>query len=143
MKPKLTKYQIWYAANKEEVAAKRKLRYKKDKTYRERNLKASRDWRAENRPWENREKVVRDYLLISEFAEQVGCSRETLRNLERKKLLPKTTNGVTRRHYHPKNVTMVTKLVELRQAMHYTDPKFVEKQKALVAKIKLNWKKAA
>ena len=142
-KAKLTKYQTWYRAHKDEISKRRKARYKKDKKYREKNLAACRDWRQENKPWENREKVVRNYLLIGEFAEVVGCSPETLRNLERKKLLPRTTDGVLRRRYHPKNAKLVSKLINFRKDTHYSDPKFKSKQKELVAGIRANWQKAA
>jgi hypothetical protein len=142
-KKKLTKYQVWYAANKELVSQRRKERYQEDKKYRERNLKACRAWRKKNKPWEHRERAVREYLLIGEFATEVGCSPETIRNLERNKLIPRTTDGVLRRRYHPKNVYPVARLVTLRKEMHYSDPKFADKQKALVAKIKTVWRKAA
>jgi len=140
---KLTKYQVWYQANKEKVAVQRREKYRKDKKYRERNLQACRVWRKENKPWLKREKVVKTYLLIGEFAEKVGCSPETLRNLERKKLLPKTTDGVARRRYHPGNARGVIRLVEFRRTMHYSDPKYAAKLKEIVSKVKLNWKKAA
>jgi hypothetical protein len=139
-KTKLTKFQIWYRANKDKVAARRKERYQADRKYRERNLKVSRAWRAKNKPWQSREKVERNYLLIGEFAAEVGCSPETIRNLERKNLIPRTTDGVQRRRYHPKNVYQVSRLVNHRNAMHYTDPKFIDKQSAIVSRIKATWK---
>lgn len=141
MAAKLTKYQLWYRDHKDELSKRRKARYKKDKKYREKNLAASRSWRKKTKPWQNNEPVVRDYLLISEFAEEVGCSPETLRNLERKKLIPRTTDGVARRRYHPKNVNNVTKLVDFRKETHYAHPKFAERQKKLVSRIKETWHK--
>ena len=141
-KEQLTKYQVWYRAHKDELAARRRKRYKKDKVYRERSLKACRAWRKEHKPWQQREKIVRDYLLISEFAEQVGCSPETLRNLERKKMIPRTTDGVGRRRYNPKNVRMVRKLVEFRKETHYSDPKYKTRLKIIVAQVRVEWKKA-
>jgi len=141
-KEQLTKYQIWYRKNKEALSKRRRERYKKDKKYRNRNLKACREWRKENRPWEQREKVVRKYLLIGEFAAEVGCSPETLRNLERKKMLPRTTDGTSRRHYHPGNVRWAQKLVEFRKEVHYSDPKYKARLKVIVAQIKTHWKKA-
>jgi len=141
-KKKLTPYQIWYAANKELVAARRKEKYRKDKKYRERNLKASKAWRKENKPWEKRGKVVHNYLLIGEFAELVGCSPETIRNLERKKMIPRTTDGIARRHYNPRNAAIVRKLVDYRKEIHYSHPKYDERVKAMVTKIKATWKKA-
>jgi hypothetical protein len=142
-KIQLSKYQVWYQANKEKIAERRREKYRKDKKYRERSLKASRAWRKENKPWLDREKAVRDYLLIGEFAEKVGCSPETLRNLERKKLLPKTTDGVARRRYHPGNARLVTRLVDFRRNNHYSDPKYKGKLKEIVSKVKADWKKAA
>ena len=142
-KKQLTKFQIWYQANKEKVAQRRRERYQEDRKYREKNLKVCREWRKKNKPWQNRERVVRNYMLISEFAAEVGCSPETIRNLERKKLIPRTTDGVQRRRYHPENVYQVSRLVTHRSAMHYTDPKFADKQAAIVSRIKATWQKAA
>jgi MerR family regulatory protein len=142
MAKKLTKYQQWYQANKEEVAKRRKERYHRDKKYREQSLKVSREWRKKNRPWENRPRVERNFLLIGEFAQHVGCSPETIRNLERKNLIPRTTDGVQRRRYSPKNVYQVSRLVTLRKELHYTDPKFADKQAAMVSRIKTTWKAA-
>ena len=137
----LSKYQIWYAENKEKLAKRRKKLYHSNKEYRERNLQACREWRQRNKPWLKREKVERDYLLISEFAELVGCAPETLRNLERKKMLPSTTDGVSRRRYHPGNAKLVIKLVEFRRDNHYSAPKYAQRLKALVGNVKANWKK--
>lgn len=142
-KKQLTKFQIWYQANKEKVSQRRKERYQEDRKYREKNLKVCRAWRAKNKPWTKRERVVRDYMLIGEFAAGVGCSPETIRNLERKKLIPRTTDGVQRRRYNEKNVYQVSRLVTLRQELHYTHPKFADKQAAIVARIKATWKKVA
>lgn len=139
--PTLTKYQIWYRRNKDRLAKERKDRYHKDKKYRARNLKACKEWRQRNKPWLKREKVERDYLRIGEFAEQVGCSPETLRNLEHEKLIPRTTDGVARRRYHPSNVRLVRPIVDYRKDHHYTEAKYAEKLKALVVKAKTNWKK--
>jgi len=139
--PALTKYQEWYRANKDALSVRRRKKYKTDKKYRERSLKACRAWRKENKPWLKREKPVRDYMLIGEFAAEIGCSPETLRNLERKKMIPRTTDGVGRRRYNPKNVKLVTRLVEFRKETHYSDPKYKAKLKAIVTQLKTNWKK--
>lgn len=142
-KKPLTKYQVWYRKNKKRLALARKERYHSDKAYRARNLKACKEWRKKNKPWQKREKVEREYLLISEFAEQVGCSPETLRNLEKERMLPRTTNGVARRRYHPGNVGLVKRLVDFRKDHHYSDPGYQAKVKKIVASVKTNWKKAA
>jgi hypothetical protein len=142
-KQKLTKFQVWYQANKEKVAQRRKERYRGDRQYREKNLQGSRNWRAKNQPWKKREVMTKDYLLIGDFAEAVGCSPETIRNFERKELIPRVTDGVRRRRYHAKNVFQVARLVKLRQSLHYSDPKFPDKQAAIVERIKATWKQAA
>src|SRR5512141_691822 len=139
--PTPTRYQAWYKKNRKRIAAERRERYRDDPVYRARKLQACKDWRQRNRPWLKREKTERDYLLISEFAEQVGCSPETLRNMERDKLLPRTTNGVARRRYHPSNVRLVLSLVGYRRDHHYSEPKYYDRLKVLVAKVKTNWKK--
>ena len=142
-KEPLTKYQDWYRKNRKLIAQRRKAKYQTDTKFRERKLKACREWRRKNKPWLKKEKAVRNYLLIGEFAAEVGCSPETLRNLERKKMLPKTTDGVTRRRYHPGNVAVVTRLVDFRRDIHYSHPKYKGKLKELVSRVKLVWKKAA
>lgn len=138
----LSKYQKWYRSNKTRVAKQRRERYQSDPAYRKKNLNSCKEWRKKNQPWKSRMKVERTYLLIGEFAEQVGCSPETIRNLEAKKLLPRVTNGVARRKYHPANVELVQSLVEFRKEQHYTEPGYDKQMKALVFNIKKSWRKA-
>jgi hypothetical protein len=85
-------YKEWYEKNKEDVNAKRRKKYARDKAYREKQKKASRQyWRDSYQPSDATVVEADDgvkYYSISHFAEHINRSVATVLGYHRRGVLP-------------------------------------------------------
>jgi predicted DNA-binding transcriptional regulator AlpA len=108
-------YADWYAKNKEKLAEKRKKRYHSDPEYRKKVLsyaKRKRDGMGGPPTIEINGATI-PLMTLTESAEFIGVSRESMLNWEKKGLLPDTPYRLTERRvrYYTKSMISVVKRV--------------------------------
>jgi len=141
-------YDIWYERNKEKRNAARRKKYAEDEDYREQVLSNTREIRRKQREERREERKAErkatrvnvtgrwkefkiktkqgevTAVTIGALARSVGCSIKTLRDWERKKLIPKTRHRSKRgdRLYTPEQVLHIKELAEERGLLESTRP---------------------
>lgn len=134
-----TKFQQWYERSKAKLNRKRRARYRKDKAYRKKQLRSTKEWRERTKHIRRKARPPKTHFTIGEVAERIGCYPKTIQNLERAGLLPVMTDGARHRKYTEAQIELIRELVVFRQNTHYKEKGYRAKVRRLVEKIKRKW----
>lgn len=136
-----SKFQKWYGKEKARLNKERRDRYHNDPKYKARQLANTKRWRkkAKKEKKLNPTPVVKTQFTIGEAAAQIPCDIQTIRLLERKGLIPETTDGKKHRTYTPKQIGLMAKLIKYRQDNHYKTPGYQKRVEKMSQQIAAGW----
>lgn len=117
----------WYEANKEGFNARRRMRYRSDPEYRDKLVERQREARAKHpRPSQAKDYSIRvvggskkKVFRIGYVVEAIGRSEMTIRNWERKGIIPKPSVVSQHRYYTKRQVKLLKELSELLTQVRY------------------------
>lgn len=121
-----TAYQKWYQTNKASFNEKRKKKYHSDPEVREKAISNAKKYRQEN-PRQNGEeqhyrevggKVV-EVFRITETANRIGRSVESIRSWEKKGWIPTPSIDSTHRYYTIKQIQLLKDFAEFIDQVRY------------------------
>lgn len=132
-------FEAYYEENKDEIAQKRKERYENDPQYREKVLKASRDYRARQRQGRRRVRMPRfqkpkiretgdggkiRLYSVGAFAASISRSVQAINHWEKIGILPRTPyrDGRGFRHYTTRMMESVQDQVGTKRRLFPVDP---------------------
>lgn len=134
-----SKFVNWYGKNKDRLNKKRRDRYRKDQKYRNRQLANTKRWRKKNGLQRKAPSAPKTHFTIGEAAAMVPCDIQTIRLLERKGLLPVTTDGKKHRTYTKKQIALMARLIKFRQDNHYKTPGYRPRVQKLAQQVAAGW----
>jgi hypothetical protein len=133
-------FKKWYRRNRAQLSQKRKERYQKDKKYRARQLKASKQWRRDNPEYRQRKRQDRsNRLTISDVAIELDSCPQTIRSIEARGLIPVNKQGTGHRIYTRNQVALMQPLVLFLQTHHYRSKGYDATIQKLSKKLKAQW----
>lgn len=98
-----TRFQVWYEENKTKISRKRRKRYKADPKYRERVLEYTRSYREAKR----KTAKPRPGYSVTEAAVLIGRTAQTIRDWEKRKLIPRVRDERGYRRYTKQQVSLL------------------------------------
>lgn len=129
-----SRFQVWYQKNRKKLSKRRRERYNSDPGYREQVLEHTRVYRTKVR----KKAKPRPGLSVTEAAVRIGRTAQTIREWEKRKLIPKTRDERGYRRYSIQQVGLLRVLGKALDDHRYhrvTSGKVA----AVRASIKANW----
>jgi len=129
-----SRFQLWYQKNRKKLSKRRRERYKADPGYREQVLEHTRVYRTKAR----KKAKPRPGFSVTEAAVRIGRTAQTIREWEKRKLIPKTRDDRGYRRYTSQQVGLLRVLGKTLDDHRYHRVTS-DKVAAVRASVKANW----